>query len=210
VICRIFEPFFTTKEQGYGTGLGLATVYGIVKQSNGYIQVQSEVGMGTEFRVYLPRVAEAVSQDTGGPPLPLTAEGGNTGLILIVEDERAVLDLSAITLRTHGYDVLTASGPEEALELFERFSERIDLLLTDVMMPGMSGPEMVQVMLAKRPDLKVVFMSGYTDEKLRVCDFSEERLTFIMKPFNPASLVNLISDNIRRPNGPASSETTHE
>ena len=211
IIGRIFEPFFTTKEQGYGTGLGLATVYGIVKQSNGYIQVQSVVGMGTEFRVYLPRVAETMNQNMGGDILPLTAErGATTGLILIVEDERAVLDLSAITLRTHGYDVLTAPGPQEALKLFERFSEKIDLLLTDVMMPSMSGPDMVQIMLAKRPDLKVVFMSGYTDERLSVSDFSEERLTFIMKPFNPASLVNLISDNIRRPDGQASPETPHE
>ncbi|HEY4745872.1 MAG TPA: PAS domain S-box protein [Desulfuromonadaceae bacterium] len=211
VIGRIFEPFFTTKEQGYGTGLGLATVYGIVKQSNGYIQVQSEVGMGTEFRVYLPRVAEAGHHVMAGDVLPQRVEQStNTGLILIVEDERAVLDLSAITLSTHGYGVLTAPGPEEALKLFDRFSEKIDLLLTDVMMPGMSGPDMARIMLGKRPDLKVVFMSGYTDEKLRASDFSEEGLTFIMKPFNPASLVSLISDNIRRPNGTASSGTLHE
>jgi DNA-binding NtrC family response regulator len=152
-----------------------------------------------------------MGKSIGGSVLPRTAEQGcDSGLVMIVEDESAVLDLSAITLRTTGYDVLTASGPQEALKLFERFSEKIDLLLTDVMMPGMSGPEMVKIMLARRPDLKVVFMSGYTDEKLRVADFSDELLTFIMKPFNPANLVNLISDNIRRPNGPASSETPHE
>ncbi len=208
VIGRIFEPFFTTKGQGYGTGLGLATVYGIVKQSNGYIQVQSEVGMGTEFRVFLPRVADTVEPTIGGDILLQTTEkNGDSGLIMIVEDEQAVLELSAVTLRAQGYEVLTASGPQDALKLFGRFSQKIDLLLTDVMMPGMSGPEMVRLMLEQRPDLKVVFMSGYTDEKLKVTDFSGERLTFVMKPFNPASLVRLISDNIRRPLGTVSPET---
>jgi signal transduction histidine kinase/ActR/RegA family two-component response regulator len=211
LIGRIFEPFFTTKEQGYGTGLGLATVYGIVKQSNGYIQVQSEVGMGTEFRVFLPMVVDTAEQIGNGDILPQTTkQAGDSGLVLIVEDEQAVLDLSAVALRSHGYDVLAATGPQDALKLFSRFAQQIDLLLTDVMMPGMSGPEMVQKMLAQRPDLKVVFMSGYTDEKLKVSDFAEERLTFIMKPFNPVSLVHLISDNIRRPQGTASPETPHE
>jgi len=208
VIGRIFEPFFTTKGQGYGTGLGLATVYGIVKQSNGYIQVQSEVGMGTEFRVFLPMVADTSEQSSSGDILPqATRQDGDSGLVLIVEDEQAVLDLSAVTLRSQGYEVLTAAGPQDALKLFGRFAQKIDLLLTDVMMPDMSGPEMVRLMLAQRPDLKVVFMSGYTDEKLKVSDFVDDRLTFIMKPFNPISLARLISDNIRRPLGMASPET---
>ncbi|MBI2354467.1 MAG: response regulator [Deltaproteobacteria bacterium] len=211
LIGRIFEPFFTTKAQGYGTGLGLATVYGIVKQSNGYIKVRSEVGMGSEFRIYLPRVAEGAEQVAA---VDLHRRKGasirDSGLILIVEDERAVLDLSATTLRSRGYDVLTASGPQDALMLFERHAGEIDLLLTDVMMPVMSGPEMVQRMLAKRPDLKVVFMSGYTDEKLRMSEFPDEQLAFIMKPFSPDNLINMISDSIRRPNGPVPTETPHE
>jgi len=211
VIARIFEPFFTTKEQGHGTGLGLSTVYGIVKQSNGYIQVKSEVGKGTEFKLYLPRIMNAEEQTAiGDATLRLADPCGNAGLIMIVEDERTVLDLSAITLKSRGYDVLTASSPRDALRLFERCSGQIDLLLTDVMMPEMSGPEMVRIMLTKRPDLKVVFMSGYTDEKLGATVFPDDQQAFIMKPFKPDNLLHIIGNSIRQPHGPGPTEKPYE
>jgi PAS domain S-box-containing protein len=192
VISRIFEPFFTTKAES-GTGLGLATVYGIVKQNNGYIKVASQVGIGTEFSVYIPRLLKhakdkAATDDTGIIARPERGEG----LILVVEDEQTVLDLAAISLRSQGYDVLTASGPLEALKIFDRAGEKIDLILTDVMMPDMSGSEMAQKMRLKHPDIKVLFMSGYSEEKLSPLDFQGEQLRFMTKPFSPADLATLV------------------
>jgi signal transduction histidine kinase/CheY-like chemotaxis protein len=188
VISRIFEPFFTTKAEA-GTGLGLATVYGIVKQNNGYIQVLSHVGIGTEFLVYFPRLlkqttATTCSQSTVCTALPEQGEG----LILVVEDEPSVLDLAALALRTLGYDVLTAGGPLDALRIFDRSGAKIDLVLTDIMMPDMSGPEMIKEMRLKAPDVKFLFMSGYSEEKLNPLDFSGEPIQFIAKPFSPSDL----------------------
>jgi CheY-like chemotaxis protein len=198
IISRIFEPFFTTKQQGSGTGLGLATVYGIVKQSNGYIKVLSEVGIGSEFRVYLPRFY-------GDEQPPVTRkmtwmdEPSTPGLILIVEDEQNVLDLTATTLKSRGYDVLTASRPLEALKIFEHHGDRIDLLLSDVIMPDMTGPEMAKMMRMSQPGLKIVFMSGYTHEQLKMSDFPDEQLNFIMKPYNPVDLVHTVNEMLQRP-----------
>lgn len=195
VISRIFEPFFTTKEQGSGTGLGLATVYGIVKQSNGYIQVKSEVGMGSEFRVYLPKCPD--SEQSGiSAATPHAAGQTVTGLVLIVEDDQSVLDLSAITLKSFGFGVLTASTPQAALEIFKHHGNKIDLLLSDVVMPGMTGPEMAKIMRASHPDLKIVFMSGYADERHGISDFPHELLNLIMKPYNPVELTQIVNEYI--------------
>jgi signal transduction histidine kinase/CheY-like chemotaxis protein len=208
-IDRIFEPFYSTKDQGKGTGLGLATVYGIVKQSSGYIQVQSEIGIGSEFRVFLPRMKN-LEQETPPAVLPQTVQSSpESGLILIVEDEKTVLDMAAITLRSQGYTVLTASGPLEALKIFEHFSDDIDLLLTDVMMPDMSGPEMAKLMRGMRPDLQIVLMSGYADGHIRAGDFPGEHIPLIMKPFNPAEMKRIVKTGIERMESTAT-ENIHE
>lgn len=192
VITRIFEPFFTTKAES-GTGLGLATVYGIVKQNNGYIKVVSQVGIGTEFKVYIPRLFKHTKDKViSAPPGIGTKNERGEGLILVVEDEQAVLDLAAVSLRSQGYDVLTASGPLEALKIFDRSGEKIDLILTDVMMPDMSGTEMVQKMRLKYPAVKLLFMSGYSEEKLNPFDFQGEKIRFMTKPFSPADLAALV------------------
>ena len=208
-IGRIFEPFFASKDQSSGTGLGLATVYNIVKQSSGYIQVQSKVGLGSEFRVFLPRVE---SSEPGTPETDTTAplqHSTTSLLIMVVEDEQSVLDMAAVTLRAQGHTVLTASGPLEALRIFEHFSDDIDLLLTDVVMPEMTGPEMAKLMRGMRPDLHLVFMSGYADEHIKSCNFPGERIPFIMKPFNPAEMTRIISTIIEQ-TGTSGTEITHE
>lgn len=196
VITRIFEPFFTTKAES-GTGLGLATVYGIVKQNNGYIQVLSQVGIGTEFKVYIPRLLDhnedkELSGTQGRPSIPERGEG----LILVVEDDQTVLDLAAVSLRSQGYDVLTASGPLDALRIFDRSGEKIRLVLTDILMPEMTGPEMTKEMRLKYPDVKLLFMSGYSEEKLSTLDVPGEQVPFLRKPFTPADLAKLVHERL--------------
>ncbi|WP_205743388.1 ATP-binding protein [Geobacter sp. FeAm09] len=198
IVGRIFEPFFTTKEQGSGTGLGLATVYGIVKQSGGHIQVLTEIGMGSEFRVYLPKCHDhAQAHPPLAAPVAHRAAQGTTGLILVVEDEPSVLELSAATLTSCGFEVLTAATPREALHLFELHGHRIDLLLSDVVMPGMTGPEMAKIMRDSHPELKVVFMSGYSEMQRSVPVSPAERPSFIMKPYNPLELTQIVTEHIR-------------
>ncbi len=192
VMSRIFEPFFTTKAES-GTGLGLATVYGIVKQNNGYIQVLSQVGIGTEFKVYIPRLQKLHEgkELTDTPRVSSIPERGE-GLILIVEDEQTVLDLAAVSLRSQGYDVLTASGPLEAFRIFDRSGEKINLVLTDILMPDMSGPEMAKEMRLKNPGVKLLFMSGYPEEKLNDLNLPGEQIMFMRKPFSPADLAKIV------------------
>jgi signal transduction histidine kinase/ActR/RegA family two-component response regulator len=193
VIDRIFEPFFTTKEQGYGTGLGLATIYGIVKQSNGYIKVTSEIGLGSEFRVFLPRSADSIPQHTPTEKPAIPKQDSHSLQILVVEDEPAVLSLTALSLESIGFKVLTATCPKEALTIFQSSSDSIDVLLTDVMMPEMNGIEMAQAMRAIRPDLRVVFMSGYANENVNSIDLSNKLNRFIMKPFSPDELARTVT-----------------
>jgi len=183
---RLFEPFFTTKEPGRGTGLGLATVYGIVKQSDGYIWAYSELGHGTTFKMYLPRVAELATapESTRGTPTP--ARGSET--VLVVEDQEEVRNLTQRVLEARGYAVLAAANGAEALEIVDRHPTPIHLMITDVVMPGMNGREVAQLACAKRKDLKVLFVSGYTGEAVFQHRLLEPGVAFLQKPFTPDAL----------------------
>jgi len=183
---RLFEPFFTTKEPGRGTGLGLATVYGIVKQSGGYIWTYSELGHGTTFKMYLPRVAELAEapESTRGTPTP--ARGSET--VLVVEDQEEVRKLTKRVLEARGYAVLAAANGAEALEIVDRHATPIHLMITDVVMPGMNGREVAQLACAKRSDLKVLFVSGYTGEAVLQHRLLEPGVAFLQKPFTPDAL----------------------
>jgi signal transduction histidine kinase/ActR/RegA family two-component response regulator len=184
---RIFEPFFTTKESGKGTGLGLSMVYGIVKQSGGNIWVYSEKGTGTTFKIYFPRVtAEAEEYKRASHTLEVP-KGSET--ILLVEDADLVRTLARQVLETAGYNVLEAPNADAAIQLCRtRNGNKIDLLLTDVVMPGMSGNDMSKVLLAKQPDMPVLYMSGYTDDAIVQHGVLEAGINFIQKPFSPGAL----------------------
>jgi two-component system, cell cycle sensor histidine kinase and response regulator CckA len=177
---KLFEPFFTTKELGKGTGLGLATVYGIVKQSSGYVWVYSEVGKGTAFKVYLPRIPGKA----GVQPVPVTqVAAGGTETILLVEDEGALRELASDYLRSKGYRVLAAGDRKNALKVCEDFTGPIHVMLTDVVMPGGGGPELAKAVLQTRPGLRVIYMSGYTD-RVMTEELVGEKATFLQKPFS--------------------------
>jgi PAS domain S-box-containing protein len=188
---HIFEPFFTTKEKGKGTGLGLSTVYGIVKQSGGNIWVYSEPGRGTTFKVYLPRV-DAPAADIKRRPVSVMATGSET--VLLVEDEEAVRRLADRILRSAGYKVLTAAGGSEALLLCEKHDGVIDLLLTDVVMPHMSGRELAERLAKTSPKLKVLYMSGYTDNAIVHHGVLDPGTRFIGKPFAAAELTRKVRE----------------
>jgi two-component system cell cycle sensor histidine kinase/response regulator CckA len=192
---KIFDPFFTTKPVGQGTGLGLATVYGIVKQSGGFITVDSEVGRGTSFKIYLPRrKAEAgeVSPAEAAPQAARDVTGQDT--ILLVEDEEAVRSFAARALRMRGYNVLEAGGGEEALEIVKAGDTKIDLVITDVVMPNMDGPTMVRHIKVLKPDLDVIFMSGYAEEAFRRNDQTSEDIHFLPKPFGLKQLAAKVKE----------------
>jgi PAS domain S-box-containing protein len=188
---RLFEPFFTTKEVGKGTGLGLATVFGIVHQSGGTIWVESELGRGTTFTIYLPRIDAPIDARGQKRPVDRSLHEGNE-TILLVEDEpqlrRVVLEL----LGRRGYNVLVAENGERALQLAA--SEEVDLLLTDVVMPGISGPELAKKIAAVHPNVKVLFVSGYTDDTILRHGMLETSVTFLQKPFTPGSLAEKVRD----------------
>lgn len=187
---RIFEPFFTTKEQGKGTGLGLATVFGIVKQHEGNIWVYSEPGLGTSFRIYLPLVATPASVVEPEPSDPHAFEGVET--VLLVEDETDVRDLVADTLRTYGYQVLEADKPEKGLALAATHQEPIHLLVTDVIMPQMRGPEVAKRVAVLHPQVKVLYMSGYTNQTIAHHGVLQPGQFFLQKPFNLNDLMHKI------------------
>jgi len=189
---HIFEPFFTTKEKGKGTGLGLSTVYGIVKQSGGFIWVYSEPGQGATFKIYLPRV-DAPAEQTPAPQPEVAAHAGEE-TILLVEDEPAVRDLAQRILRRKGYRVIVASNGREALDLVERQEGPIDLLVTDLIMPQMDGRELAQRLAALRPGLPVLFMSGYTGDTIAQRGVLDPDVAFIEKPFSPEGLARKVRE----------------
>jgi nitrogen-specific signal transduction histidine kinase/ActR/RegA family two-component response regulator len=183
---KIFEPFFTTKEEGKGTGLGLAMVYGIVKQSGGSIRVHSEAGAGTTFMVYLPAVEEFVKAQSNGSR-HIEAPGG-TETVLLVEDEDMVRELVVEVLETEGYTVFSARRGAEALRLCAEQIMPINLLITDVVMPEMSGRELAEHLTARHPEIKVLFISGYTDDAIFRHGVQESNVAFLQKPFTTSEL----------------------
>ena len=187
---RIFEPFFTTKLEGKGTGLGLSTVYGIVKQSGGNIWVYSEPGKGTTFKLYLPRVDEAVDDAAVRGGKRAVPRGSET--VLLVEDEAQVRQITQQILQTLGYVVLTAANGEQALTIARKYPEDIHLMITDVVMPQMGGRELVERLASLRPNMRVLFMSGYTDDAIVRHGLMDESLEFIQKPFTPDALARKV------------------
>jgi two-component system cell cycle sensor histidine kinase/response regulator CckA len=187
ILGKIFEPFFTTKEVGKGTGLGLSTVYGIVKQSGGFIFADSKPGDGTRFVIYLPvHREEAPAGRARAPAKAKKDELWGSGTVLLVEDEPMVRSVAERALTRHGYKVITADNGEEALDILDK-GEPIDLLISDVVMPGMDGPTVVREARKSRPDLKILFMSGYAEEQLRK-SIDIENVNFLPKPFSVTEL----------------------
>ncbi len=195
---QIFEPFFTTKEVGVGTGLGLATVYGIIKQNGGLINVYSEVGEGSTFRIYLPaQAAVAASAVSPAPVAPPTARGEET--VLLVEDEPPILALCSKMLERLGYRVLVASSPSEALSLAAAFPGDVQLLITDVVMPEMNGRDLANRLLVRFPDMKLLFISGYTANAIAHRGVLDEGLRFLAKPFSLADLAHKVREALDCP-----------
>lgn len=192
---HLFEPFFTTKQVGKGTGLGLATVYGIVKQNNGFINVYSEPGQGTTFRIYLPRHGTTAEPAPGKQAPPPDAQGSET--ILLVEDEPTILRMTKIMLQRLGYTVVTAGTPGQAIDLSREHAGRIDLLMTDVVMPEMNGRELAKRLQDRHPGLKVLFMSGYTANVIAHRGVLDEGVNFIQKPFSKKDVAVKIRDVLR-------------
>ncbi len=199
VKARIFEPFFTTKGVGKGTGLGLAMVYGIVKQSGGHIDVESAPGRGTTFRILLPRTAAPPAVPTPTPAAPAVPRGTET--ILLVEDEPGVRALAAMMLRSCGYTVFEASDGSEAERLSESHGGRIDLLVSDVMMPRTTGPQLAERLQSRWPRLRVLFISGYSDDALNDRNGVPVKADLLNKPFTPAQLADRVRQALDRPRG---------
>ena len=194
---HIFEPFFTTKGPGIGTGLGLATVYGIITQSGGAIEVHSTSGQGSTFRIYFPQVETGVeTEETERPAMNLPA---GSGTILVVEDEVQVRELVQEILQAEGYTVLTAADGDEGLQLCTAYGGPIDLLLTDVVMPRLSGPEMAQCILPMRPTIKIVYMSGYASDAMGDHGVLDPGTAFLQKPFTPDILIRKVRKTLDTP-----------
>ena len=188
----IFEPFFTTKEIGKGTGLGLATIYGIVKQNDGFIYVYSEPGQGTTFRIYLPRTEGNMAKtDTSAAKQRIT---DGTETILLVEDDESILDIGKVVLERFGYRVLAAHNPNSALTLVNNYPGRIHLLITDVIMPEMNGQELGRRLHGSHPELKVIFISGYTANVIAHHGVLNKGINFLQKPFSVLTLVEKVRE----------------
>jgi CheY-like chemotaxis protein len=192
-----FEPFFTTKERGKGTGLGLSTVYGIIKQSGGYIWLYSEAGKGTTFKIYLPRVDGAAEEELIREKHAAVPAGGET--VLLLEDEPALRELVREWLTGIGYVVLEAKGGAEALEISRSYSGSIDLLLTDVVMPGMSGRQLAERLTPSRPGMRVLYVSGYTTDAIVHHGVLQPGVAFLQKPFTRAALAQKLRETLDPP-----------
>jgi two-component system cell cycle sensor histidine kinase/response regulator CckA len=194
---KIFEPFFTTKEVGKGTGLGLSTVYGIVKQTNGFIFADSTVGEGSTFRIFLPRhvptVAETEKKEAAGEQ---RADLTGRGTVLLVEDETAVRAFAARALASRGYQVVEAGSGVEALAAMERIDGEVDLVVSDVVMPEMDGPTLLRELRQKRPEMKVIFISGYAEGAFKKNLPEGEHFTFLPKPFSLKDLVAAVKETM--------------
>jgi CheY-like chemotaxis protein len=196
VLARVFEPFFTTKPIGKGTGLGLSTVYGIVKQTGGYITVDSAIGTGTAVTIYLPHVdgtAEAVSSSR---PPARTLTGMET--VLLVEDEAAVRELVRKTLERYGYHVLPAQDADDATTTEGQYIGPIHLLLTDIVMPGLNGPDLAQRLVRRRPSMAVLYMSGFAHRVAVDLGSFSAKTSFLQKPFTPVSLATRVRECLDR------------
>jgi two-component system, cell cycle sensor histidine kinase and response regulator CckA len=191
---HLFEPFFTTKGKGEGTGLGLSTVYGIIKQSNGFIWVYSELGKGTTFKMYFPRAEGDLSRLTGEGQLEQRARGTET--VLITEDESSVRALAARILRDRGYTVLEASNGKQALDIAKEYAGEIHLALTDVVMPGIGGRELVSQLASVRPGIRALYVSGYTDDAIVHHGILDTGVAFLQKPFTVESLARKVREVI--------------
>ena len=188
---KIFDPFYTTKEKGAGTGLGLSTVYGIVKQHNGHIYVYSELGNGSTFKIYFPQIKIAADKTTK-KVFPAMEKGAET--ILVADDETSIRKLVRDSLEPLGYKILEASDGKEAIEIFRRGEPQIDMLLTDVIMPKMTGKKLAEILLAEKPGFKVLYMSGYTDDVIANQVVLDEDIEFINKPLVPSLLTKKIRE----------------
>jgi hypothetical protein len=204
VQAQAFEPFFTTKEVGKGTGLGLSTVYGIVKQHSGHISVESVVGAGSTLSIYLPRVEMA--SETPSLPRPSLHSVRGTERVLLVEDEDDVRAVARESLARYGYTVLEARDGEEALRIAGAETGHIDVMVTDVVMPGMNGRELARRLLAIRPGTRVLYVSGYTDDALSQHGILDQELAFLAKPFAPETLARSVRQVLddAAPNQPSS------
>jgi len=201
VKAHLFEPFFTTKGPGKGTGLGLATAYGIVKQHQGHISVYSEPGQGTAFRVYLPRAKEEA--EVSVPTVKATAMPRGSETVLVAEDEWAVRGIALRVLKELGYTVLGAANGTEALRVALAQGKKLDLLLTDVIMPEMNGKALAERLTVLWPGLKVLFVSGYTDETIARQGILDEGRAFLPKPFSPEVLARKVREVLDRPDSKA-------
>jgi CheY-like chemotaxis protein len=193
---NLFEPFFTTKEVGKGTGLGLATVYAIVKQNNGFINVYSEPGQGATFRIYLSRLVDDEKADKSVSDKKAAA--GGTETILLVEDEPSILRMTRMMLERKGYTVLSAATPAEAMEKAKNHSGTIDLLMTDVVMPEMNGRDLSEKITDHYPDIRLLFMSGYTANVIAHHGVLDDGVTFIQKPFSMDDLADKLREVLEK------------
>ena len=188
---HLFEPFFTTKEMGKGTGLGLSTVYGIVKQSEGYIWCYSEIGMGTTFKVYLPRVAEE-APPKGKRAAVKPARGSET--VLLVEDDQLLRELLSEVLEGAGYTILIADDGAQALQIADEYAGAIQLVITDVIMPGMTGRQAAETIKAARTEVEILFISGYTQDAIGKHNVLDPGAKFLSKPFTPNDILRKVRD----------------
>jgi two-component system cell cycle sensor histidine kinase/response regulator CckA len=198
VVRHLFEPFFTTKEVGKGTGLGLATVYGIIQQHSGWIEVETAVGCGTEFRIFLPVSEHEIISQGKSEQTRMWTKG--RGTILLVEDEEAVREFAGVVLEQHGYRVIAASSARDALEIWQSGEHDIDLIFTDMVMPGgMSGRDLAEVVRKERPSARVVFTSGHSPSRYGQEQGLLRGLEFLPKPYNPKNLLSTVNEAMEKP-----------